>query len=154
MVQTPLCYASFGTDKSTHYSKEEWHIHQLSTTMWNGQQHLAWYTKVGCIISQNHLITYSERKMVGGKSTLTSPLKLQRNPDRNVTSVHSYIKEYMYAYVAQRVVGMNWSLFEGGFRSMMTQTPIRFHMECISLNSTDHLTHNSIVLIQKNLLFN
>jgi len=86
--------------------------------------------------------------------TLTSLLRSQRNQDRNVTSALSYIKEYMYAYVAQRVVGMNWSLSEGGFRSMMTQTPIRFHLECTSLNSTDHLTHNSIVLIQKNLLFN
>ena len=83
--------------------------------------------------------------MVGERLTLTSPLRSQQNQDRNVTSVHSYIKEYIYAYVAQRVVGMNWSSFEGGFRSMMTQTPIRFHMECISLNSTDQSTLNGII---------
>ena len=149
MVQTPLCYASFGTDKSTHYSKEEWHIHQLSMTMWNGQQHLAWYTKDGYIISQHHLIMYFEGKMDGGRLTLTYPLKLQRNPDRNVTSVHSYIKEYTFVYVAQRVVGTNWSLFEGGFRSTMTQTPIRFHLECTSHSSIDQSTHNVLCWYRK-----
>ena len=154
MVQTPQTYALFGTDKSTHYSKEEWHIHQLSMTMWNGQQHLVWYTKGGCIISQHHLIMCFGRKMDGGRLTLTYPLRLQRNPDRNVTSVHSYIKEYTFVYVAQRVVGTNWSLFEGGFRSTMTQTPIRFHLECTSHSSIDQSTHSrSFVynMIQKNI---
>ena len=80
--------------------------------------------------------------MDGGKSNLTYPLKLQQNQDRNVTSVHFSIKEYMYAYVAQSVIGMSWSSFEGGFRSMMTQTPIRFHLECISHSSIDQSTHN------------
>ena len=128
-----------------------------SMIMSGGQLHLAWYTKGGYIISQHHLIMCFGRKMDGGRSTLTYPLRLQRNPDRNVTSVHSYIKEYTFAYVAQRVVGTNWSLFEGGFRSTMTQTPIRFHLECTSHSSIDQSTHSrSFVynMIQKNLLFN
>ena len=49
------------------------------------------------------------KKMDGGRLTLTLPLRSQQNQDRNVTYQLSYIKEYMYAYVAQRVVGMNWS---------------------------------------------
>ena len=63
-------------------------------------------------------------------------------------------KRIHVAYVAQRVVGTNWSLFEGGFRSTMTQTPIRFHLECISHSSIDQSTHSrSFVynMIQKNI---